>query len=492
MRKAANVIISLIALAICALMTYLTFGSGLYTVIFNLAVLGVMLIIILFSWIFGFLRMGSTVRGLNTASRKLVAVYKDRAKLADITRAGTELFEVDYLDRKYNEYLGFLRKTNSPTDISDYVGEYEIRNYTHRRLLELVPDILTSLGILGTFMGLVWGLRGFNPVSYEAMASSITSLIDGIKVAFVTSIYGIALSIAYTFCLRGAVTELSESLDNFTDKYYLCAVPPTDATAMNHVLANQKEQINALKNLTQEIADQLAISMAGHMDPIMTQMNRTLENFTQVVTLQQEQLLENIAKQVMTSMRREFIADFTELHAVLKETNRVQKEFVGQMTQAQAGFNETLTNGAKAIDRQITSSSRQQADVLDRLNEQQTQITAQMEEQQRNLGEYVSYMGQAIQEMSRLQQENVKAGEAVVKQISAMEELTRRNLAYANAAGKSASAAEEAAERAEKPVRKTKIDDIDELTERMDQMILLLEKQERMLREQQKKRGLFR
>ena len=115
-----------------------------------------------------------------------------------------------------------------------------------------------------------------------------------------------------------------------------------------------------------------------------------------------------------------------------------------------------------------------------------------MEEQQRNLGEYVSYMGQAIQEMSRLQQENVKAGEAVVKQISAMEELTRRNLAYANAAGKSASAAEEAAERAEKPVRKTKIDDIDELTERMDQMILLLEKQERMLREQQKKRGLFR
>jgi hypothetical protein len=162
------------------------------------------------------------------------------------------------------------------------------------------------------------------------------------------------------------------------------------------------------------------------------------------------------------------------------------------MTQAQAGFNETLTNGAKAIDRQITSSSQQQADVLDRLNEQQTQITAQMEEQQRNLGEYVSYMGQAIQEMSRLQQENVKAGEAVVKQISAMEELTRRNLAYANAAGKSASAAEEAAERAEKPVRKTKIDDIDELTERMDQMILLLEKQERMLREQQKKRGLFR
>ena len=55
----------------------------------------------------------------------------------------------------HQEYLSYLRKTNSLTDIGDYIGEYEINNYTHRRLVEMIPDILTSLGILGTFVGLV-------------------------------------------------------------------------------------------------------------------------------------------------------------------------------------------------------------------------------------------------------------------------------------------------------------------------------------------------
>ena len=59
-------------------------------------------------------------------------------------------------------------------------------------------DIFTSLGILGTFVGLVWGLKNFEPSSYETMTNSVASLVEGIKVAFLTSIYGIALAIVYT------------------------------------------------------------------------------------------------------------------------------------------------------------------------------------------------------------------------------------------------------------------------------------------------------
>ena len=73
------------------------------------------------------------------------------------------------------------------------------------------------------------------------------AMVDGIKVAFVTSIFGISLSLMYTYWMRGAITGMSESLDNFLDKYYLCAVSPTDATAMNHVLSNQKESIRSPK-----------------------------------------------------------------------------------------------------------------------------------------------------------------------------------------------------------------------------------------------------
>lgn len=48
-------------------------------------------------------------------------------------------------------------------EIEDYINEDDIDLHVHKRILEMIPDIFTSLGILGTFIGLVWGLRTLNP-----------------------------------------------------------------------------------------------------------------------------------------------------------------------------------------------------------------------------------------------------------------------------------------------------------------------------------------
>lgn len=46
-------------------------------------------------------------------------------------------------------------------DIEEYINEDEIDLHVHKKLLEMAPDIFTSLGILGTFVGLVWGPEEF-------------------------------------------------------------------------------------------------------------------------------------------------------------------------------------------------------------------------------------------------------------------------------------------------------------------------------------------
>lgn len=481
MRKVSNVIVGLAAAAVCALMAWITLGAGTQTVIYNLVFLGVMLLIILLALIFGFARMNQTVRGLNRASRKLMGVYQNREQMNEITRAGATIFEVDYLDRKYQEYLGYLRKTNSPCDIGDYIGEYEINNYTHRRLVEMVPDVLTSLGILGTFIGLVWGLRGFNPVSYEAMASSITSLIDGIKVAFVTSIFGISLSLAYSYWLRGALTNVSESLDNFLDKYYLCAVSPTDATAMNHVLANQREQTKAIENMGSSISDQLAVSMADHMDPVMTQMNQTLEYFVNTVTLNQKELLETIAASVMAAMKKEFISEFVEMRGMLKEANKVQKEYLDYITKAQAQFEKNLSDGAKEMSRAVEDSSNNAKASMEELKVQQEQLS-----------EFVEYMTKAMGNMSAMNAENAKVLDAVTQQVGAMEKLTAESARSAAKASEAMAQAVEASKAAQAPPVHYEIHDMEELTERMDQMIALLERNAKAQARNAQRRGFFR
>lgn len=446
MRRAANVLVGLAAAGICVAITVMIRDSDVFTLIYNLVFLGIMLAIIGFAWIFGFRRLYQTIGGMETASAKLVDIYKKKGSVAEITMSGARIFEVEYLDHKYQEYLAYLKKTNSPCDIGDYIGEYEINNYTHRKVIEMVPDILTSLGILGTFVGLVWGLKGFDPQTYEAMTSSVSSLVNGIKVAFITSIYGITLSMAFSYWLRGTVSRVSESLDNFLDKYYLCAVPPTDATAMNHVLSNQREQTKVMQGMASQLADQVAASFAEHMGPAMEHMNATMDSFTQVVTMQQEQLLENIAHQVMGSMKKELLSEFTEMRALLRESNRVQKDYIQFMSEAQSRFQKDFLAGEQQMNQAMEASAQSQEACL-----------AAMVQQQENLREFVGYMAQVMEKMAQVNDMGNQTLEAVTKQL-------------------------------ERVSPRKENSDLEELTERVEQLVAAMEKQQR---QQKKKKGLF-
>ncbi len=61
-----------------------------------------------------------------------------------------------------------------------------------------VPTLLTTLGILGTFAGIIAGLLGFD---VNQIDSSINELLEGLKTAFTTSLVGMTLSIVYKLLL---------------------------------------------------------------------------------------------------------------------------------------------------------------------------------------------------------------------------------------------------------------------------------------------------
>ena len=50
-----------------------------------------------------------------------------------------------------------------------------------KRIVDSVPSGITSLGILGTFIGIVAGLMDFDPQNIDG---SIPSLLEGLKTAF--------------------------------------------------------------------------------------------------------------------------------------------------------------------------------------------------------------------------------------------------------------------------------------------------------------------
>lgn len=64
-----------------------------------------------------------------------------------------------------------------------------------KEFAEYSPALLTTLGILGTFLGITIGLSRFEFDSHQAIDKSIPHLLVGLKMAFITSIFGMGCSI---------------------------------------------------------------------------------------------------------------------------------------------------------------------------------------------------------------------------------------------------------------------------------------------------------
>lgn len=69
-----------------------------------------------------------------------------------------------------------------------------LKNGTNPSYVEYAPSLLTSLGIFGTFVGIVIGLWNFDPKHID---SSIELLLAGLKTAFFTSLFGMFASILF-------------------------------------------------------------------------------------------------------------------------------------------------------------------------------------------------------------------------------------------------------------------------------------------------------
>ncbi|MCW0482983.1 MotA/TolQ/ExbB proton channel family protein [Gaoshiqia sediminis] len=96
---------------------------------------------------------------------------------------------------------GEERKTKEFSE--EYFNEQNILLATlNLRLINNVSNILIGLGILGTFVGLTYGIADSNFETTEAIKCSINNLLAGMGTAFVTSIWGMGLSLFFTVIFK--------------------------------------------------------------------------------------------------------------------------------------------------------------------------------------------------------------------------------------------------------------------------------------------------
>ncbi len=142
------------------------------------------------------------------------------------------------------------------------------------RLTSSTTNILTSLGILGTFAGIVVGLMEFNPSDIDG---SIESLLGGLKTAFLTSLVGMASSIIYKAIL-GMVPERVQDADIIVGPEQIYYVMSEQLKASNELLSAIKGDEDS--SLTSQIKN-LRVDINDGSKAIDKRLEQASENHTQ-------------------------------------------------------------------------------------------------------------------------------------------------------------------------------------------------------------------
>jgi flagellar motor component MotA len=263
----------------------------------------------------------------------------------------------------------------------------------------MIPDILTSLGILGTFVGLVWGLKNFEPSNYEAMTNSVAALVEGIKVAFLTSIYGISLSIAYSYGMRSSLSALSEEMQTFLGKFHASVLPTAENDSRNLMAERSRQQIEMMGDMSEKMAKEMADRFSETIIPVFEQMNQSMSELKDSMTSYQEEALKNIVQAFLREMNRSFRTQFADFNGALKELKRVQTEQSEFTENLYKNLSKELSDTFLKQDASMKRSVRELISTMESYMRTANEVTAdnlEVQKQQRVDYEHIlSYMKEA-------------------------------------------------------------------------------------------------
>lgn len=345
-KKIANVILFLLVLAAALGMTLYVGNNALSVLLYNFIFLGIIAVVYVIGLFGGMFRMNRLSQALGDAAQELSDTFKMPGRVEpDKIESMNGIFHHPYLDAKMKAFTdGIAKSQEGIVDIEEYINEEDLDLHIHKKLLELAPDFFTSIGILGTFVGLVWGLKDFQPSNYEAMTSSVASLVDGIKVAFLTSIYGIGFSIIYTSGMKSEYSALTENLQLFLDRFHTYVMPSAETESMNLLVASQKNQTAAMNQMAEQFSVKMADSFEKVITPTFKKMNDSLDTLVSSVTRCQEDAVKEILDAFLKEMNISFETQFADFGKALNQLKDAQADNANYTTNLYQAMSSQLSD----------------------------------------------------------------------------------------------------------------------------------------------------
>ncbi len=225
------------------------------------------------------------------------------------------------------------------------------------RWYESMPNLLTGGGILGTFLGLAFGVgaasSGLSSDDPEEMISSLQQLLDGASLAFVTSIVGIGCSIVFVLILRRFSRKLHRSLDDWVSAIESRLVRVTSEGVALDQLEQAKRAVTQLERFNTELIFSLEKALdekiAGRLSPQLERLVEAVEGLRADRSNETSHMIEQALGRLTETMQERTGSQFEEMAAIVTDLNRTLKDSAAGLTQAQQDIRTTLDSVLTAV-----------------------------------------------------------------------------------------------------------------------------------------------
>ncbi|HHL9081998.1 type I Zorya anti-phage system protein ZorA1 [Escherichia coli] len=303
-----------------------------------------------------------------------------------------------------------------------------------------LPGILTGMGIIGTFYGLMIGLNHFDPSTPEQVSSSVNNLLRDVLYAFLGSAFAIFASILVTWLEKLSIAKCYKYLEKFTaaldslydsgvgEEYLASLVKSSNESATQarhlkeslvtdlrdmllHLAESQKVEnerlANTLSATYRESGSHFADQVSGAIENSLKSPLDKIAGAVQTASGDQSGMVQNMLQDVLTAFMAKldttFGQQFTNLNEMMGQT-------VGAIQTMQTGFATLLQDMRQVSDDSRQGSAQLIEQLLSEMKSGQQAMQAGMNEMLTSLQSSVAKIGA----------EGEGAGERMARQLEKM------------------------------------------------------------------------
>ena len=310
-----------------------------------------------------------------------------------------------------------LDRRGLPTNVEDYINDDTVTHGPgNAGLAELIPNLLTSLGILGTFMGLSRGLSSLNFADSTQLVQGIPDLLGGMRFAFGTSVAGISCSIVFNMLNRISQGSSYRAIDDFVTSFTQLAMSRPLDNDVQLICQNQDRNF-MLQGINETLADRLAENVGRAVNRALSPVADSMDRFIIGTTRNQIEGVNHIVSRFLEEMDRRMGGQFGQMAGAMNALTETQIRATRETEATLQNAGEIVQN-ARALE-EMTNHILDKFDsymgtiteVRDRdvnFEKRSTELLMQMQQESKQLGKLMDELTEKIQGIRDTESDSLK------------------------------------------------------------------------------------